>query len=123
MISVLLLLRALHASPAAERDPEAWATRFMAHTGLGCVLWLVLVGLVGSGWASAIAAAGYAGWEAWQWPGGARMAFDGLLDWVAFASALTGQWAAWHGQGGAATGCGLAALVVVWVGVWRRARP
>ena len=117
---MIRLLRTLYATPEAERDPAAWATRFAAHLGLGAVLWLVLAGVIGPGWASGILAAGYAAFEALQWPGGRRMAWDGLLDCVAFWTALTALWAVAHGQGLAATGCGLAALAVMWAGVWRR---
>lgn len=117
---MIRLLRALFATPEAERDPAAWATRFMAHLGLGSCLWLVLAGVTGPGWASGILGAGYAAWEIAQWPGGRRMAFDGLLDCVAVWLALTGLWAVAHGQGAAASGCGLAALAVIWAGVWRR---
>lgn len=114
---MIRLLRALFAAPEAERDPAAWATRFAAHLGLGAILWLVLAGAVGPGWASGLLAALYAAWEALQWPGGRRMAWDALLDCVAVWLALTGLWAVAHGQGLAATGCGLAALAVVWAGV------
>lgn len=114
---MIRLLRALFASPEAERDPAAWATRFAAHLGLGCIAWLVLAGIIGPGWASGLLAGGYSAWEALQWPGGRRMAWDGALDCVAVWLALTGLWAVAHGQGAAALGCGLAALAVVWAGV------
>lgn len=43
---MIRLLRSIYATPEAERDPAAWATRFMAHLGLGAALWLVLVGTI-----------------------------------------------------------------------------
>lgn len=117
---MIRLLRALFAAPEAEADAAAWATRFAAHLGLGAILWLVLAGAIGPGWASGLLAGGYSAWEALQWPGGRRMAWDGALDCVAVWLALTGLWAVAHGQGMAATGCGLAALAVIAAGVERR---
>lgn len=114
---MIRLLRDLFAAPEAEADAGAWATRFAAHLGLGACLWLVLVGVTSPAWATGFLGAGYATWEALQWPGGRRMAWDGALDCVAVWLALTGLWAVAHGQGLAATGCGLAALAVVWAGV------
>ena len=119
---MIRLLRALFASPDAERDPMEWATRFMAHLGLGCVVWLILAELAGPAGACLICGGAYAAFEAAQWQGGRRMAFDGLLDFVAFAFALTGLFAVAHQQGQAGMACGLAALAVVWAGVWRRSR-
>ena len=115
---MIYVLRALFAAPEAERDPADWATRFAAHVGLACILWLVLVDATDPGWATGILLAGYAAWEAAQWPGGWRMAFDGLLDWVAFALALLGLRAVHHHH--EALPFGLAALIVVMAGVWRR---
>lgn len=117
---MIRLLIALYGSPDAERDPEAWATRFMAHLGLGVVLWLILSGIIGPTWAAGICGVIYAAFEILQWPGGRRMAFDGIVDSVAFWTGLAGLWAVAHGQDLAASGCGLAALLIVWVGAWRR---
>lgn len=116
---MIRLLRALFASPEAERDPEAWALRLAAHAGVGAALWLLLA-WAGPAWATGLVAATLGAWEAWQWQGGRRMAFDGLLDLMAGVIPAVGLYAVAHHQTAAAVGCGLAALAVVAAGVWRR---
>lgn len=117
------LLRALFNSPEAERNAEAWATRFAAHTGIGCIIWLSLVGIIGPVAASALCVIGYASFEMLQWRGGWRMALDGVLDFVAFAFAVCGLYAAWYQQNLAASASGLSAIIVAAAGIHWRNRP
>ena len=63
---MIRLLRALFADPEAERDAGAWATRFMAHVGVGSLLWMAFVSVAGPGWASGILGAVYIAWEVGQ---------------------------------------------------------
>lgn len=113
------LLRALFAAPDAERDPAAWATRLTAHAGVGAGLWLLLAGM-GPAWATGLVAAALGAWEAVQWQGGRRMAFDGLLDFMAGVIPAVGLYAVWHHQTAAAVGCGFALLAVLAAGVRKR---
>lgn len=115
------LLKELFNTPSAEREPEPWATRAAAHFGVGTVLCLIMVPLLGPWGAVAIISAAYALWELCQWPGGLRMAWDGILDWVAVvlgavaAGNITGAtpWA-----GAAIAVC---AVIVALAGIWARA--
>lgn len=119
---MMALLRALFTTPEAERDPEAWATRFAAHFGLGCALWLVLVRFAGPWGATGGVALLYAAWEIAQWPGGWRMAADGVLDWCAVSIGVCALAYVWDRDAAAALGCGLAAAVVALAGIERRTR-
>lgn len=113
------LLRALFASPEAERDPEAWALRLAAHAGLGAALWLLLA-WTGPAWATGLVGAALGAWEAVQWQGGRRMAFDGLLDLMAGVIPAVGLYAVAHHQTAAAVGCGFALVAVMAAGVGKR---
>ena len=135
MIRILL---SMFRAPEAERDPEAWATRLFGHVGVGVLLWLaalailpesfqsetiphlIAVLLSGPEGAALVVAIAYAAWEALQWRGGARMAFDGLLDWVAVIIAPCALVQVWHHQVGAAAAFVIALMAVVVAGVWRR---
>ena len=119
---MIALLRALFATPEAERDPEAWATRYAAHFGIGCIGWLLLVRFTGPWGAACAVAALYAAWEALQWPGGWRMAADGVLDWCAVTLGLCALTAVWMHDIPAALGFGLAAVVVALAGIEKRMR-
>lgn len=116
---MIRLLRALFASPEAERDPEAWALRLAAHAGVGAALWLLLA-WTGPAWATGLVAAALGAWEAVQWQGGRRMAFDGLLDWLGGVIPAVALYAVWHHQTAAAVGCGIAMLIVMAAGVEKR---
>lgn len=73
------LIRSLFASPEAERDPTAWATRYAAHVGVGAALWSATAWALGP-WAVALVAALAVVWEAAQWQGGKPALWDGVLD-------------------------------------------
>ena len=119
---MMALLRALYASPEAERDPEAWATRFAAHFGLGCLGWLLLVRFTGPQSAAVAVCLAYLAWEALQWPGGLRMAADGVLDWCAVTLGVCALAAVWMHDAPAALGFGLATIVVALAGIERRTK-
>ncbi|MDO5621200.1 MAG: hypothetical protein Q4G24_06995 [Paracoccus sp. (in: a-proteobacteria)] len=117
------LLIELFTSPAAETEAEPWATRFCAHQGLAALVMLVLVAALGVELALIISLAAYAIWETGQGltVRTAPLWWDCALDWCAWALTSWGiAWLLW-GQPWAASGCGLASLAVLTVGVWRRA--
>ena len=62
-----MLLRRLWESPAAEVDPDDWATRFAAHMGLSAGVMIALLALLPVAPALAVSLLGYAAWEWSQW--------------------------------------------------------
>lgn len=117
---MIRLIRALFATPEAERDPAAWATRYAAHVGVGAALWLIVQVWADPFPATAAVAALMAAWEVAQWRGGARMAWDGLLDWCGVTLAAAALWAVADGQIGWAAFSGAAVVATLAAGVWRR---
>ena len=117
---MIALIRALFANPEAEDDPAAWATRYAAHVGVGAALWLIVQVWASPFPATAAVAALMAAWEVAQWRGGARMAWDGLLDWCGVTLAAAALWAVADGQTGMAAFSGAAVVVILVVGVKAR---
>lgn len=118
----LVIVAALFATPEAERDPEAWVTRFAAHLGLGAVVWLLLVRWVGPWSAATVVSLAYLAWEGLQWRGGWRMMADAALDWVAVAMGVCALTFVWQQDANAALACGVSTVAVAVAGVLRRSR-
>lgn len=115
---MIRLLRRLWETPAAEVDPEAWATRFAAHMGLSAGVMIALLALLPAAPALAVSLLGYAAWEwsQWQRARGRLLAWDCVLDWCAWAVMALAVAA----EGATAAAYMLVALVICAVGVWRR---
>ena len=112
------LLRRLWESPAAEVDPDAWATRFAAHMGLSAGAMIAMLALLPAAPALAVSLLGYAAWEWSQWrrARGWLLAWDCVLDWCAWAVMAF----AISSDGATAAAYMLVALVICGAGVWRR---
>lgn len=104
---MIRIVRDLIKNPGAEKDPEAWLTRFMAHMAVGGLLFaacmVIFFGVLGrTDPRAAAVGAGlvYAGVEAAEFALAKRrrswaLAFDCLLDWCAVATMAGMFWAAW----------------------------
>lgn len=116
------LLCRLWESPAAEADPEAWATRFAAHMGLSAGVMIALLALLPVAPALAVSLLGYAAWEWSQWrrARGWLLAWDCVLDWCAWATVAFAIWHLYRGDAATAAALMLVALVICAAGVWRR---
>lgn len=88
---MIQLIKSLFASPEAETDPSAWATRFVAHFGLGVAATTILALLLPLTYALGLSMIAYTLWEAAQYhhaPPAARttaLRWDGLLDLAAWS--------------------------------------
>lgn len=119
---MIRLLRALFATPEAERDPAAWATRLFAHIGVGLIGWAFFLPALGPWGAVLSVSILYTIWEAGQWPGSPRMLWDALLDWSVVILSLLLVASAWERNGTATALSGAAILIICAVGVVKR-RP
>lgn len=88
---MLELIKSLFDTPEAESDPAAWATRFVAHFGLGVAITTILALLLPLSYALGLSMVGYTVWEAAQYrvaPPAARskaLRWDGVLDLAAWS--------------------------------------
>lgn len=117
---MIRLIRSLFATPEAERDPSAWASRLFAHMGVGLVGWVFFALPLGPWGAVAAVALLYAIWETGQSPRSWRMAWDGALDWCAVVVAVTAAASIWDHSTAGVIGCGATAVIICAAGVWRR---
>lgn len=91
---MIQLIKSLFATPGAESDPSSWATRYVAHLGLGVATTVVLIALLPVKYALSVAVLGYVLWEATQYraaPPEARttaLAWDSVLDMTAWSSGV-----------------------------------
>lgn len=109
----------------AERDPEAWATRYFAHQGLAATLTLILLAVWHHTVVAAVLLTGYAFWEAVQYRAAALrsrvLLADCSLDWVAWTCMVAAICWAVHGAQHAAAACMVASAIIVITGMQRRA--
>lgn len=110
-------------SPGSQSNPHHWASTYAGHMVIGLYLWLIGLNLpLGLGiWGAVLAAwALYALWELTQWRRYDGDPADCVLDWDAAAiGAMIGA-GVWTQDITLAGGAGLAALIVVVVGVKKR---
>lgn len=88
------LFKSLFNSPEAEKDPSAWAARYVAHLGLGVIATVILIAFLPLRWALSVAVLGYVAWGTLQYrnvPSETRtkaLRWDGVLDLTAWTSGV-----------------------------------
>lgn len=122
MRALYRVLLGLWETPAAEVDPEAWATRFAAHMGLSAGVTIALLALLPDWMALTASLTGYAAmeWSQWRLARGWLLAADCVLDWCAWATVAFATWHLYRGDAATAAALMLVALVICAAGVWRR---
>lgn len=122
---MIRLLHYLLRTPGAERDPEAWATRYFAHQGLAAACALILLAIWPIAVAAGVLLAGYALWEAVQYrtarTRSRALLADCVLDWVAWTCMVASVCWAVQEAPLAAAACMTASATTLLTGIHRRA--
>ena len=123
------LIKLLLKTPGSESEPEPWATRFVAHGGLGVLM--VVVGIwVADGaslWALGLTLLVYALIELLEWvinPGRRNWRFllDCVLDWTGVASLAGTVAATWEQNLTLMLSLSVCVVLIMTAGVLKRAK-
>lgn len=123
---MIQMLWQLLSTPGSEADPADWATRFMAHVGLGLVLFTVTLPVTGSPpLALTFALVSYALIEILELAiAGLSQAlvFDSILDWVAVGHGALVCYMLATRQFALAGVLILSGAMILEAGIWQRSR-